>query len=643
MALRLKSIRLLNWKCYQDETIKFDLNTDKRIWIVFGQNGFGKTSLLEAIQWCLYGGDAMSPTELLDRFNRVAIKDTPELELSVQLTFERNGDTYNISRSARRVVRGTTQSAQIEEATLYKNGTHKTDVRERIEELLPKSCKEFFFFDGVEIKRYAQRIHTSETFQAIERILGIPELRNLRDDAKRAMETLQKRLEEATASNNSLRQVTADLKANQDNIETTRDQIQVAKEDHEAAIELLKSAKERASQIEALRGKLNEVAKLDREQARLQEDLNKAESQVETALRQAPIPLLLEFVKEVADDMQNTTITTARRSGSVRQLRELLEAETCVCGRCMDESSRQHILKELEQLELSSGSRTSDAVRQDDLRNRLVTLSRFKTPDYENLLLNRDRLHDELEEVKQAVYRLKQETKGVNSEEAQEIWKKVGETEQIAKEKKEKIDRLNRDIQNLTQNQDQLHREREKLAGENSETAGIAYQVKLARGLHQATEELIEWRIAERKETIEARTSEIHRRVTNKPDEYLGVEIRDDYTLGIKNAAGEILNPETLSAGEKEALAFAFIAGLNLASGTAAPFIMDTPFGHLDTDHQKNLSSSLPELPSQVIVLATDRDFPDYLLQAVQHQVAGIFKIRRMGATEDASTVEINL
>lgn len=139
---------------------------------------------------------------------------------------------------------------------------------------------------------------------------------------------------------------------------------------------------------------------------------------------------------------------------------------------------------------------------------------------------------------------------------------------------------------------------------------------------------------------IEKHTSEIHRRVTNKPDEYKGIEIRTDYTLGIKNAAGAVLDPETLSAGEKEALAFSFIAGLNLASGTAAPFVMDTPFGHLDTDHQKNLVSSLPELPSQVVVLATDRDLPAHLLQSVRSNVAGILNIRRLDVTEDASTVE---
>ena len=40
-------------------------------------------------------------------------------------------------------------------------------------------------------------------------------------------------------------------------------------------------------------------------------------------------------------------------------------------------------------------------------------------------------------------------------------------------------------------------------------------------------------------------------------------------------------------------------------------------------------------------MLATDRDFPDELLQDLKGSVAGILKIKRLGATEDASTLEI--
>lgn len=180
----------------------------------------------------------------------------------------------------------------------------------------------------------------------------------------------------------------------------------------------------------------------------------------------------------------------------------------------------------------------------------------------------------------------------------------------------------------------------ETLGGQNKQTVTLVKQIKLAQGLRDAANELIEWCIDDRKQTIERTTSEIHRQVTNKPDEYRGVSIADNYTLRVKTAIGELINPESLSAGEKEALAFAFITGLNLASETAAPLIMDTPFGHLDMQHKKNIVNALPNLPSQVIVLATDRDFQGDLLQQLRYNVAEILNIRR-DADEDLSTVEV--
>ncbi len=68
---------------------------------------------------------------------------------------------------------------------------------------------------------------------------------------------------------------------------------------------------------------------------------------------------------------------------------------------------------------------------------------------------------------------------------------------------------------------------------------------------------------------------------------------------------------------------------------------MDTPCGHLDTDHQKNLIDSLPKIPSQVIVLATDRDIPDDLLEELRPHVAEIFTIIRPDPNEQTSIVEV--
>ena len=640
MTLKIQTIRLRNWKCYQDETIRFQNSDDRNIWIVFGQNGFGKTSLLEAIQWCLYGTDVVSNAELITRFNRVAVRNDPRTYLSVHLTFDSNGRIYNVTRVARRNSRGSAVNANVEEPTVSIDGVNQADVRERIEELLPRSCKEFFFFDGVEIKRYAQRVQKDETRDSIERVLGIPELRNLRDDAERAMGILDDRMIEASQSNEELTRVNASLDENGEEIATVEDQLAIAKEQLTAAISIKDSIEVEASQLEALRTKIDEISRLDREIARTSDSLNEIEVQIEAGLQQAAIPLLLGFIREMSSDLQRTSITTARRAGSYLQLKALIEGENCICGRLMDDEAKTHIQKELDRLKVAENV-GKESILQDTLRAAVDNLSRYQRPDFESLMLRRDRITDELEELKQARDRLRQETGDISVDREKEVWKKVWAAEAEIKEKEEAIKHFNETLERLKQEDDKLRRDRERTASRQEGMAELVERVRVARGLFLAAKELIEWRVSERKETIERHTSEVHRRVTNKPDEYVGVVIDSDYSLRVKNVAGDVLDPETLSAGEREALAFAFMAGLNLASGTAAPFVMDTPFGHLDTDHQRNLVKSLPELPSQVLVLATDRDLPDNLLREVRPHVAEILKIRRLSAAEDASTVEV--
>ena len=68
---------------------------------------------------------------------------------------------------------------------------------------------------------------------------------------------------------------------------------------------------------------------------------------------------------------------------------------------------------------------------------------------------------------------------------------------------------------------------------------------------------------------------------------------------------------------------------------------MDTPFANLDGIHQENIIKSLPQIPSQVILLATDRDLPDHLLNKIKPNIAQIHKISRLGKTKDGSVVEV--
>lgn len=654
MTLQIKKIHLQNWRCYENQTIEFDLNTDKNIWIVWGLNGYGKTSILEAVLWCLYGNEIVSPKRLIkaevdseDRspekqgyFYFPNVKANSELELSVSLTLQNKDRSYIISRVAKRVKRGRSFFAEVSEASFNLNGKLKTDSRERIDLLLPRSCREFFFFDGEKIKEYSNITQTEETRKAIESILGIPEIINLKTDTKNAAKKFEQKINRANSSNKKLQDINTELFRLTHEIAAKRDRLATAIEEHSQEIKILEDIRERASQISELRDKLNQLRKLKQQQQELTQRLEKAEQEIDKVLKVASIPMMQKLIKEMADDLQTKTLTNTRISISIDQLRELLEANTCICGNCIGEKESNFISQQLKSIE-DAGIVLEENSRIESLRMDLKRISKYKIPDLDRLLLDRDRFVDDIEEIKQVTDKLKKDTETVSEKETDEIWRKFGQQEQAVKDAGQTIERLRSEIEFLQQQQETLKRQRGELLNSDREMSMLNKQFQLAQGLYKAVDELIDWYTENCQQTIENQASRFHKIVTNKPDEYEGIVLKNGYNLRLKQTNGDIVNPQSLSEGEKQALVFPFIAGLNLASGKAAPLMIDTPFGKLDGTHQENIVKSLPQIPSQVILLATDRDLPKNILNLLRPNIVQIHKIKRLGGTKDGSVIEV--
>lgn len=641
----LKKIHLINWRCYQDQTISLDTNIEenKHIQVIFGSNGYGKTSLLEAITWCLYGSEVISNPGLNKReyFNRVALQNNPNLEISVELTFLCGDDIYKINRTAKRILNGSVPSVNGgSDPHFYINGEPQTDAREWVETLLPCSCREFFFFDGLEIKRYAKQTQTKEAREAIEKVLGIPAIRNLKEDTRKVKDELNKKLDELTTSNRYLNELKEQRDQLQEIIQTKKDQIQVVREEIKAAKEILESAKEKARQVDVIKEKLQQLEYLEQRKNRQEERIGEIDKQVKEVFERAPIAIMRGFISQVASDLQSQSINTAKRYGSVEQLKKLLNSNICICGKCIDETSRKYISSELKRREEEAKNLNTDSIRQNDLGNRLATLSKTNFPDINNLTLQRYQREEELQEIEQTQARLRKDTEGYTIEDI-DFWNRYEEQEEQVREQERKLDALSWEIEDLSKKRDKKQTEIEKLASEDKTTETISNQLKLAGNLYNAVQELIDWRVEERRQTIEEVTTKIYSQVTNKPEEYKGIKISEEYKINVETWFGTTPNPDSLSAGEKEVLAFSLIVGLNLASGATAPLVMDTPFGHLDIKHQKNIIKALPNFPSQVIILATDRDLPPPILSQLKPDIAQIYHIRRPEGKPDISSIEL--
>ena len=162
--MRLNSLRLCNFRQHADSFITFDGGLTG----IIGANGSGKSTILEAIAWALYGQDAARGKKESIR----SLRAGPGAKVKVELDFELGGHRY-------RVERGLTQ------AELYLDGADSpvanslTGVSDMLRRRLGMSREEFFntYFTGQKELDVMAAMAPSERAQFLSRVLGYERLR----------------------------------------------------------------------------------------------------------------------------------------------------------------------------------------------------------------------------------------------------------------------------------------------------------------------------------------------------------------------------------------------------------------------------------------------------------------------------------
>ena len=162
--MRINSLRMCNFRQHKDSFITFDSGLTG----IIGPNGSGKTTILEAIAWALYGQDAARGRKETIRSLNAGAGD----RVKVELDFELGGHRY-------RVARGLTS------AELYLDGADApivnslTGVSEMLRRRLGMTRDEFFntYFTGQKELDVMASMAPAERAQFLNRVLGYERLR----------------------------------------------------------------------------------------------------------------------------------------------------------------------------------------------------------------------------------------------------------------------------------------------------------------------------------------------------------------------------------------------------------------------------------------------------------------------------------
>src|SRR5262249_11820553 len=151
-----------------------------------GKNGAGKTTMLEALQLCLYGAFALGERVSREAYHALLgerIHRSPALLIqptfsAVAVTFEHANigrrHTYTVGRSWER----SSQNKITERFVVHRDGHPLTEVtpeqwQDFIRELIPPGVTQLFFFDGEKIRQLAEESsEVRELGTSIKALLG---------------------------------------------------------------------------------------------------------------------------------------------------------------------------------------------------------------------------------------------------------------------------------------------------------------------------------------------------------------------------------------------------------------------------------------------------------------------------------------
>ena len=637
---------------------------ERNIVLVWGRNGMGKTSLLNAIKLLFLGAEngrmrsiGFPPRVLGPRqfvlgdgaswsgvINRRAYQQDPDSIARVKVNWENGGDAVSAERRWRK------HGAGYQESLVVFDGEARLTAaaaEERLQDFLPRDFVDFFFFDGEEIKALAEMAEGRKAVD-FDRVLRTSFISELASEVSRIARERQRALLEA-----SVRERLAAVEA-----------------------EITKAGSAKTSAEEYIVGREEELIDCRREQSQLlarRDNLRSGASSAEREELELRRDQLRDHVRDLAEEICDLIPGVAPMianpglvSAALAELDERLSK-----GGSGEESIVLRI-KEALPVWLEEGpprlqekTRTTLAGTLSDRLDSLIerapptgvfanldperavrvreALLRFVSPQqrraHYQLLAGTHRARLELQHVNEALMELE-----VGSEATISEYREI--TERLERVQDD-IDRINQDIgqqkRRLQDAQATLDKKLEELkklekasARAAADSQDVRYIGRLARSLNDLREDLRR----EMRERVVALINEKFQILVHDHDFIRAIELDETYTLTFRDRTGQPIGRSSLSSGIKQLVATALLWAMKELPAHEVPVIIDTPLGRIDRENQEHmLLNYYPNLAEQVIVLPTNAEIDERKYELIRSRIAKEYLIRN--ETGDGASVHV--
>lgn len=626
MKYAISSIKISNYRQYKGtQILDFTIDNTKNVSIILGKNGAGKSNLLNAITWCLYGIEIHKSNDKHDSsgmplINTAALKSlNPNQNISAEVEIHLNTD------SGPWIIRRTLDGGKTGLGEPYVNeasqltvvhpvyGQDKIDTGDDtqilINNLLPEALKNFFFIDGEQLREFF-KISTPENISKAIDIVSQLELVYKAEDHLSKVENSLRR---------SVKNTTPQLERVQRKIELTQNKIIEQKtsikktekekeKDHEEVIRVKDFLKTHNSTVIAAFE--NERQSLEAEIKKINGQLAKKESQRNSYLVEiAPFIYLKKEIKETYKIIEEK-VDKGELPSRIKEtfIKELLEKGNCICGNILVGDARNNLEEYSKKVTLSELSEIS-IVGKTTIEDILSSIQDFpKTIDGFNEEIAE--FKEQLEIKERRKEHISEEIKKYDLAEVRRFEERREELVRLIAKNEQILILQNSDLNTLESTLKELKEEEERELSKDKKNNYLKERLSLVQSsikVLENTEKIIKTKI---RKQVETNLNGNFKTLIRKKTAFSSITIDENYDVKVHHVDGyNVVND--LSAGEYLILGLSFMSSLMTISGFQAPVIIDTPLGKIDDEHREYITIELPKFlaGTQLILFVTPTEY----------------------------------
>lgn len=658
--IQIHSIELKDYRQYKGKQ-RIDLTTSNAnsINVIQGENGAGKSNLLNAITFCLYEreehleqpkeeGLEVYPYANRDRLEEINIGDQVDGYITIKLGEE--SPQFIFEREFVTVKQGEDEfSNSAGELKLkMKKDTDwviESNPNTVLNQILPIHIKDYFLFDGEDLdtffetgdsekKGYAEKVkdgiidvsHIELLDRADNHLTNVREEIRDEDEFSGKEEELREKRNEEEDKLKQLKNKGDEIKRNLDN---TREEIKKIDE-----------------KLGGSEDKYVRKLQQDREDDR--EELENLENELEKLQSSANKELIKSGPKVYCSEALEYTLDGIKDLHEAGQLPpkiqdwfidELIERGTCICGEPIEEHNEEN-LREL-QKEVSE-------VLDEDLEGKTIIPSILESAGEEVDDLNTFRSEimnkkEDIRELNEKIKDVSEKLKGYDEAEEDDI--DVENLEAQREEAEKRFEELTDDLEERNKKiglqKDEVEEARKELNQElekKEEHQELLKKLKFTKTAIDNINGIRETILSKVREDTEENVEEYFNQLIWKDEDYT-INITDSYTIEVLDEFGSN-KIGSLSAGEKQVLALSFLSALTSISGFNAPIVIDTPLGRISGEPRNRIANNLPDYleDTQLTLLVTDQEYTKDVRSRLKDNVANEYKLNfQKGNTEVVS------